>query len=135
MTENTIENKGKFFAQYWGQKALIFPDNEPYFVQKVGVSYMNGFGVDNRCLYLKSLESVSAEDAIDIVSLHGAVRSESYGYITAHSKALKVIKFVSELKLVRHDAADLIRSKGYALRWMDLSVEQMVDYGWIILQP
>ena len=28
---------------------------------------------------------------------------------------------------------DFLRSKGYALPWMGLSVEKLVEYGWVVL--
>lgn len=32
------------------------------------------------------------------------------------------------------ETIDYIRSKGYALPWMGLSVEQQIEYGWIKLK-
>ena len=32
------------------------------------------------------------------------------------------------------NTVDYLRSKGYALPWMDLSVEDLVKYGWIKLK-
>jgi hypothetical protein len=36
-------------------------------------------------------------------------------------------------KKIGSKECDYLRSKGYALHWMDLSVEDLVEYGWIKL--
>jgi hypothetical protein len=37
-------------------------------------------------------------------------------------------------KKIGSKECDYLRSKGYALPWMDLSVEDLVEYGWIKLK-
>ncbi len=38
--ENTLENKAKFLALYWGQNVMIWNESTSIPAQKVGVSYM-----------------------------------------------------------------------------------------------
>jgi hypothetical protein len=37
-------------------------------------------------------------------------------------------------KKIGSKECDYLRSKGYALHWMDLSVKDLVEYGWIKLK-
>lgn len=119
-TENTLENKAKFFALYYGQKVLC---------TSLYGTVLNGFWLDKimdgSCdseIQLKPLESISDEDAAQCwVNDNYIPKSED-------------IKFVANLfNPITAINADYLRSKGYALPWMDLSIQDLIDYGWIKL--
>ena len=104
--ENTLENKEKFFAQYWGQevkKYLIQTDaTQSYY----NVSDNFGMALKDAFLELKPLSQISYEDSAEVAKVSS-----------------KVI-----------EAVDCLRSKGYALPWNSLSVEKQIEYGWVRLK-
>lgn len=64
--ENTLENKAKFFAQYYGQKVALIPDyDEGLDLIKAVVSRVQ----EIKCLELKSLSDIKDEDAIEVAKI------------------------------------------------------------------
>ena len=59
-TENTLENKAKFFAQYWGQYVLYFTSD---FLRKIDNLTLDSVENDDY-LELKPLSQISDEDVI-----------------------------------------------------------------------
>ncbi|TXG86457.1 MAG: hypothetical protein E6R13_00550 [Spirochaetes bacterium] len=108
-TENTLENKRKFFAQYWGQKILLHVIDVDDILLLLNNEIDND--IKNWLLYLKPVSQISDEDAINL----------GYGY-------------ASHLKSNLDRNIDQLRNLGYALPWMDLSVEDLVEYGWVKLK-
>ena len=117
----TSENKAKFFAQYWGQK-YIYSNEWGKYSDKVG-SFNQSKHMDNAILILKPISSISDEDAAYIHYGHSA--SVLKDYFDGDWKRAE--------KKLESNHVDYLRSKGYALPWMGLSVEQMVEAGWIKL--
>lgn len=113
------KNKEKFFAQYWGQN--IFDG---------GHSLRNviiGGWIDRSKAWLKPLSSISDEDALEL---------SKFFNIDKCSRAFKIGYMKSELKNINNlkgSIYDCLRSKGYAVPWMGLEVEEMVEAGWIKL--
>jgi glycogen debranching enzyme len=116
-TRNTLENKAKFFAQYWGQKVLSDISNSGN-TEIYPVDASNMYGIDRSYLELKPLSQITDEDAVML------------GYTDSKSAIDKHFKMIGQYTI----DADYLRSKGYALPWMDLSVEDLVEYGWIKLK-
>lgn len=135
--ENTLENKSKFFAQYWGQNIMIWNEgNMSIPPQKVGISYMTKYGVLNRKLELKPISSITENEVNKI--------AEYYMY-SAYNAKLKEDKIHFEfihgdlqssgsIYILSDYSLDFLRSLGYALPWMGLSVEDMITFGWIKLK-
>jgi len=104
------ENKAKFFALYWGQAVLW----EPFIGQNVFVDQHFSWDLVGRAFYylnLKPLSQISDEDV-----------EEGYWHLYAYHIPVSAINI------------DYLRSKGYALPWMGLSVEELVDAGWVKLK-
>lgn len=101
--ENTPENKAKFFALYWGQKivAVRIDDGDDRGYYEVGNNWY--CGLEDSYLELTPLSQITDEDVVSVYNLTG----------------------VDEVHV------DYLRSKGYALPWMGLSVEDLVSYGWV----
>jgi hypothetical protein len=123
------ENKAKFFALYWGQKIGMFKlDNHQTFDIKLG----NGLSLE-KCysVRLKPLREISDEDAIEVarISKTRHIISVEVGKAIVWSCVKKYIQYPDLMAYVY----DYLRSKGYALPWMGLSVEEMVQAGWIKL--
>jgi hypothetical protein len=111
-SEINNENKVKFFALYWGQEILS---------NGIEIGANVGDCEEEMFLLLKPLSSITDEDAevIDLTSEDynedGWVDKDGLFYFWAFQDV------------------DYLRSKGYALPWMGLSVEEMCEAGWIRL--
>ena len=138
--ENTVENKSRFFAQYWGQKILIRNHKSEQYDDMITCSLTNWSGWENSMLLeLKPLSAISDEDKKEIAKLLGytgnniKVEYEENGYrgfmLTAFNGSKKFI-LLNELPII---VGDYLRSKEYALPFHDLTVQQQIEYGWIKL--
>lgn len=110
------ENKAKFFALYWGQKVVKDKSSQLLYVSSnINLEHESWF------LTLKPLSSINDEDA-EIIDLG----SEDYDELGWFDKE-GMFYYWSFIDV------DYLRSKGYALPWMGLSVEEMIQAGWIRL--
>ena len=147
-TQNTLENKARFFAQYWGQHVLYFSSG---FLRKIDNLTLDSVENDDY-LELKPLSNISNEDAIEIGKITGCWTAEEvvecgdeinyelikYGKLFCDGVGKKwglgmSCPFVGTLQDII-DAIDYLRLKSYALPYMDLSVEDLIDYGWVKLK-
>lgn len=127
--ENTLENKERFLAQYWGQKC----GKNKYC--NLSVNKSNILNITH--LELKSLSQISDEDCILIFN-------KFYTDSNLYSDTKKIYDIKNAIKsnfsedvVFEEDFifyTDYLRSKGYALPYMDLSVEDLVEYGWVKLK-
>lgn len=132
--ENTLENKAKFFAQYWGQE--IQWDNTLDFSTHQRFDNIDLRVREGDCLVLKPLSSITDEDLKAIAKFYEPTAHEvkfsddqiCFDFIYGDSHASGAIEYNSDF------AQDYLRSKGYALPWMGLSVEKLEQYGWIKLK-
>ena len=146
-TQNTLENKARFFAQYFGQHVLYFSSD---FLRKIDNLTLNSIE-DDDFLELKPLSHISDEDVIQGITYLYNITREALGeileikhYYTFSSittieigcnfKTSRSIHHWSGTKKIGSFEADYFRSKGYALHYMDLSVEDLVEYGWVKLK-
>ena len=145
-TENTLENKAKFFAQYWGQHLIIMGS----FLRII--DHLTLCNIENDdILQLKPLSQISDEDVIEgITYLYNITREElgeileiehydTFSNITTigigcNFKTSRSIHHWSGTKKISSVESDFFRSKGYALPYMDLSVEDLIEYGWVKLK-
>ena len=127
MIGKTQENKQIFFALYWGQnlgKINSYNRNVLSLVSEYNINYID-------FLELKPLSRITEEDYKDIPDLYyGSADSwfnaqRIYTYETLEECVSKVIE---KLKPAQYD---YLRSKGYALPYMGLSIETLQEYGWI----
>lgn len=134
--KNTLENKSKFFAQHWMQH-YTFIQGSSFTINE------RAFPLDNDCfIILKSLKIISIDELIFL-------QKDKYeSYQGKEIKLLDIIygkenRIVIEVKISKEKAAvtygfelrpdhiDYLRSKGYALPYMRLSIEKQIEYGWI----
>ena len=148
-TENTLENKRKFFAQYWGQKILLHVIDVDDILLLLNNEIDND--VKNWLLYLTPLSQITDEDAIQGIMFTYNKTYEDLGEIlevkhyntfssittTRGGENFKTSRSIhhwnGDIKIGSKEC-DYFRSKGYALPWMDLSVEDLVEYGWVKLK-
>lgn len=136
--KNTFENKRKFFAQYLGLNisCIRIEDAED----------KKGFEV-NLCdwkvthedayLELKPLSQISDEDAYALASI-----LEISNSLILTAKVIEVKSWLRDefgFGKISHkweamEVQDYLRSKGYALPWMGIKIEELIDYGWVKLK-
>lgn len=144
--ENTLENKAKFFAQYWGQHLIIMGS----FLRIIDHLTLGNIENDD-ILQLKPLSQISDEDVIQGIMITYNKTYEYLGeilevkhYNTFSSitttragenfKTFRSFHHWNGNRKIGSMECDYLRSKGYALPWMDLSVEDLVEYGWVKLK-
>lgn len=129
--KNTLENKARFFAQYWGQKLLTWKENNGK-LKPVNCGYINDTGV---YLELTAPSQITDEHAIEVAKIIWLTR-EHIGHLKEEITDL-FSEDVLTLKtpvVYLNRAYDYLRSKGYALPFMGLSVEKQIEYGWVELK-
>jgi len=132
--ENTIENKGKFFAQYFGQKVLM------PFEAHVGV-FQSDLNYTVNFLELKSLSSITDEDAIEVAKMHRYHTDNGDSIYAKVGKEMVWRTFglnglpTREGFCLPFETADFLRSRGYLLPFMDLSVDDILSYKWAVIKP
>lgn len=114
--ENTLANKAKFFAQYWGQKVRCWDTGSPEELGVVGSTFIVKPYLIKTHLLLKPLSSITDEDA------------EEAGI---SNKRLK--QHILFPHIMTPLMSEILKSKGYALPYMGLSVEKLIEYGWVKL--
>ena len=156
-TQNTLENKARFFAQYFSQNVLYFSSD---FLRKIDNLTLDSIENDD-FLELKPLSQISDDDAINVAKLvspmlfegrgknggHYIDKSETWWYSVKHNGKTLMVDIDLDGYVFEYDevdeykrpsrsliGTDYLRSKGYALPYMDLSVEDLVEYGWIKLK-
>lgn len=121
---NTLENKAKFFAQYWGQEVF----GSPYLKGSWCYTGENFDEIDESVwMNLKPLSSITDEDAKEICKI---VRPDVKWKNYSKDSIYRFANTFSEHNVL---GCDYFRSKGYALPYMGLSVETLIEYGWIKL--
>ncbi len=161
MMENTLENKAKFFAQYLGQKVLwcfnAQKENDLAAVKTLKATdlirvYL-GFELMEHpeikpMLLLKNLWDLTEEDAKEIFYSKYELGNDfqrfekrQYGimifYVTKYGRENSdyFVCFKQNMLTAEFPSfvADYFRSKGYAVEFNGLSVDKLVEYGWVKL--
>jgi hypothetical protein len=181
--EKTLENKAKFFAQYWAQKVLRYSFQTDDIKPLNNVSDNFVMALKDAFLELKPLSQITREEAIEIAKIiYGDTEADlrfniSEGYdkngieipfkeiicieVQWYCKHPEIMDYLP-IQLIQIDTEendiinstfeeeglelkddscdnilhvyDLIRSKGFALPFMGLSVKQQIQYGWVRLK-
>jgi len=145
--ENTLENQQKFRMQYYGQELLqLISDGKKYGSKLFRVTEHAGYGY----LELTPLSMISDEDAIEAAKMFDI--QLPIDEIDESNNAIQIFDEQGDKIIIYFDgeiileegkiqepksilkAYDYLRSKGYALPFMGLSVEQQIEYGWVKLK-
>lgn len=128
MTQNTIENKQRFFALYIGQDVLKgnAKNHDKHTVTTTLLS--NDWLSGKTCLELRSIFQITDEEAIEVSRLAGwrvanvIAGREIIRKMNSEDGSCTPLEILSIM--------DYLRSRGFLLPFMDLSVEQILAYGW-----
>lgn len=131
------ESKARFFAQHAGQKVFFTShlQDKPH-INNWGSKLIN----KSDFLLLTNLSDITDEEAIKVAKLmypkdnHNDKDCLIWGKeivveILQGQTDKDVVWFAGILPVI-----DYLRSKGYALPWMGLSVEDLVNAGWVKLK-
>lgn len=124
-TEINSENKAKFFAQYMFQRVLMWHEKSiQYSVDGSDLDIVSTKR-NEYILELKPLSSITDEDSeVFRLIMHWPAKGNSVA---------QTIVLLND-QMFPAIAIDFLRSKGYAVSWMGLSVNEMVRVGWVKLK-
>jgi hypothetical protein len=109
--ENNLENKARFFVSYYGTETLSVFNS----ISTINYNSLDATAVKVGHLELKPLSSITDEDKKFLTDIMQNTQAFDEDYGSLYS-------------------ADYIRSKGYALPFMGVEVEILIEYGWVKLK-
>lgn len=127
----TTEIKEKIFSQYWGQ---IYQYHDSKSAPQFRINERT-FPLDDEPVFiiLKPLSAITDEDAVEIAMLGGlAGKLAAKEYVVSAGKSLVLHYFNKQTNVYGKDwfrIFQFLQSKGYALPYMDYSVEDLVKAG------
>ena len=132
---NDTEMKARFFAQYWGQIVALVtkgsythPLGTMHVVNSHVITNTSSIAKHRYSLNLKPLSLISDEDKIKIGEILQVYPENVLGWINGeyvHEDFQDAFTF--------QFAIDYLRSKSYALPFMQYSVKELLELGWIKL--
>lgn len=134
MTKLTPQLKEKLYALYWGQEVKCYTQLDgPFMIDdgrkmRTSVSY----------LLLRPITQVTDEEAIEVAKIWRPLRG-NVGYNSQFHTAICGREIIDRLNGYDRDfetfmlLTDYLRSKGFALPFMGISVEEFIEAGWIKL--
>ena len=117
---NETAVKCRFFAQYWGQQVQRYENNN---YKKVVNGFIETNLQDKDYLLLKPISKITDEDAISMY--RGLERN--------YESANQFLEDYKSIGFLVQSEVDFLRSKGYAVPFMNYSVEDLVKMGWVQL--
>ena len=123
---NTKENRQRFFALYIDQKNILIDKEEK--VNRFNVSKFYNWHNEKFFLMLKPVCLISKEDAIEIAKIYGNDEADTFENMVNFAKLI-----IRRNNSLVSEAVDYLRSKGYALPYIGISVDKLIEYGWIKL--
>ena len=116
---NKTDVKCRFFAQYWGTKTM--------YVGGVGLVEVGKGGWNLKhpdfFLQLKPLSKITDEDAISMY--RGLERN--------YESSNQFLEDYKSIGFLEQSEVDFLRSKCYAVPYMEYSVDELVKMGWVQL--
>lgn len=117
----TQQDKEAFFALYWGQN-----------VHHYKLTYSKPVDGHNSTGYLKlkSLSSISDEDAIEVMAiLNGLISTESMR-INPESLLLSIVRMDGMASL---KTFDFLRKQSYLLPFRNFTTDDILSFGWAVI--
>ena len=128
--------KRRFFAQYWMQDVKTSENNEKKGLKSLQINAHSLQYIDNDSfLKLKSLTKIEKEDAIEVAKIFGMTEDFEFIGKTLCNAFFDNSDSESETVIYNSNAkaVDYLRSKGYAVPFMQNSVEDLISLGWLRL--
>jgi len=135
MERNTLENKAKFFAQYFEQKVLANTQGTHHPIIELTKSW--NWKHSDFYLELKPLSQINDEDAIEVAKIFQWNHLHDTSKIHSVKEVLTTVAFYRQTNINGSnwlEVFDYLRSKGYALSWNGITVEEMIEWKWIQLK-
>lgn len=129
--ENTLPNKAAFFMHYPNidyHCSTPLGTSSGSLLDACDIINFYDFLDQNSYIELSELSQITDDDAIEISKMHYRIDTS-----TAESgrELLNMFKRVSGS--LPSNVVDYLRSKGYAYMFGDLSIEEQIEYGWMVL--
>ena len=125
-----IDVKCRFFAQYWGQKVAKetnYP-NSPTINTSTALILNE---LENYHLELKPLSKITEEDAFEVASIiSNSIHDSKSKELVSYYKE-DILKDPEVLCHASYTTVDYVRSRGYALPFMEYSLEDLISLGWV----
>lgn len=133
-------NKAKFLGNHIGCIIEWYREDDNTWQKSILTPFDFGYFLTKKCrLLAKPLSQITDEDAIEVSLIHGGDK-KSY----TNDELIKGGKIILKSSFTPNgfsdspmsfiiETIDYLRSKGYALPYMGLTVEQMVKAGWMQL--
>ncbi|WP_294203058.1 hypothetical protein [uncultured Chryseobacterium sp.] len=142
--DNTLENKQKYLGAHWGTPTLttVRRSSKGAYVAVHGrvCSNWNLGEIVEGYLKLKPLSELTDEDAIEFFDIVwakvGNHKNQSREFKISFGKDWALSPMSERYGLIPSGlfhGIDFLRSRGYALPWMGLSIETLQEYGWLKL--
>lgn len=146
--ENTIENKAKFFSNYYLQNVYCWhDDNLP--LDLLDNSKLNLMYSENDIISLRKIKDIKDNEFIELAQIFGKAnigcvfqrRNDVIEFIGIEYFKLYfngLIFYTNDPyedldSLLLLEGYDYLRGKGFALPYKGLSIEEQLEYGWIKL--
>lgn len=137
-TQNTLENKAKFFALYFGQRILRYNNWSDEANNKEVGSFVYDLYNENTFLELKPLSQISDEDAeycIGKMECSLRINDPNHGDYGMSPSSIFINSIIGHNSFyIDRRESDYLRLNGYAIKWVDLKIEDLIEYGWIKLK-
>lgn len=141
--ENTLENRNRFVALHYGGDLVFVKGNYNYKTGstikidadaiKYFASPTAGLSSTRTAVLLTPLSQITDEDAIMCYNLHfGNLNND----VRPNESRITFSKrhIINPTEVVIPIVVDYLRSRGYALPYMGVSVETLVQWGWVKLK-
>lgn len=136
--KNALDNKARFLSIYLNcefENRNVYGHIHKYSPDGMVKTFLyhgaKPYSLETSYVLLKPVSSISDEDCHAI--WHGRTREELVMYLTGGTEFNEMCGSAL-IKALEPKDYDYLRIKGYALPWMGLGVEQLIEYGWVKLE-
>jgi hypothetical protein len=123
--------KSRFFAQYWGQD-YIYKNEYGKFKGNLSdgnsiYHFTNHLNNNNAILLLKPLSKITDEEAKQLPN------REYNGFSKPYESAIQFLTIFKLMGFLTSEEADFLRNLGFAIPFMEYSVNDLISFGWVQL--
>lgn len=136
MSNEILTLKMKFLSQYYGVKCFQNITNEKYGFETYQTPILDDSGLNNEFCKLKNVKNITDSEIVEIWNLvFDTLRSDkskiaSFRFDLSRNKLFNQVISIEKSILL----TDILRSKGYAIPFMGMSVDKLIELKWIVLE-